>query len=212
MKVTPQRARWVGRTGAPLIRVLGRTWRIRSTGHLLVEPQRALLAFLHGDMLIPAVLFRGVPAAIMISRHGDGQLIAEVIERLGKQPVRGSSSRGGAKAFLEMTQRHADVGWALTPDGPRGPRGTVHPGVVHLAAVSGRMITPLGCAVSRGKRFASWDRFVVPAPFARIAAHFGEPLAVPADSSRTVREELARELERRLAEAHEEAVRALANW
>lgn len=212
MKITPRRARWVGRAGAPLISALGRTWRIRATGHLIAEPQRALLAFLHGDMLIPAVLFRRVPAAIMISRHGDGQLIAEVIERLGKQPVRGSSSRGGARAFLEMTQRYADRGWALTPDGPRGPRGTVHPGVVHLAAVSGRAITPMGCAVSRGKFFASWDRFVVPAPFARVIAHFGEPLAVPPESSRKLCEELASELQRRLAEAHEEAVRALANW
>lgn len=211
MKVTPRKARWIGRLGAPLLTTIGATWRLRSVGAF--DPLgRTLLAFLHGDMLIPAVLFRRYRGAIMISRHGDGELIAQVIERFGKIAVRGSTTRGGAQAFLELAQRHAELPWGITPDGPRGPRGRVHPGIIRLASVSGRPITPLGCAVSRGKHFASWDRFVLPVPFARIVAWFGEPLTVPPDLSREACADLAGELERRLAAAHGEAVAELARW
>ena len=212
--MTPRRARWFGRLGATFIRTLGSTWRVRMHGHQ-VDTSRPdnLLAFLHGDMLIPAFLYRRAPAAIMISQHGDGEVIAQVVLRLGRHvPVRGSSTRGGARAFLEMVQQKGELGWAITPDGPRGPRGAVHDGVILLASEGGRSIMPAGFAVSRGKRLRSWDRFVIPSPFARIAGVVAEPLQVPADLSREARQEYANELQARMRAAEQEAQEALANW
>jgi lysophospholipid acyltransferase (LPLAT)-like uncharacterized protein len=213
VKVTKTRARWLGRIGAAFIRVLGRTWRPRRIGATLPLPHdpRFVFAFLHGDMLLPAFVYRRVAAAIVISQHGDGEIIAQVIARLNKRPVRGSSSRGGARAVLELMKRHDDVPWAITPDGPRGPRGVVHEGAIALAAQAGRPIYPIGFAVSRGKRLRSWDAFVVPAPFCRVVECIGEPLVVPADADGATRAALALELGRRLAEAGSRAAEALAS-
>ncbi len=172
-----------------------------------------VFAFLHGDMLIPAMLYRSTPAAIMISRHGDGELIAQVVVRLGKHvPVRGSSTRGGARAYLELLRGKAELPWAITPDGPRGPRGCVHEGAVQLAAESGRAIVAAGFAVAAGKSLRSWDRFVIPYPFTRIVGYLEEPLTVPHDVDRRQRQACAAELERRLGHAHEAAAQALAGW
>jgi lysophospholipid acyltransferase (LPLAT)-like uncharacterized protein len=211
VKITPARARWFGRLGALVLRVVGSTWRIRSHGHVPAPPWRLILAFAHGDMLIPAVTFRRQPAAIMISHHGDGEVIAQVLVRMRKQPVRGSSTRGGTRAFLEMLRAHEALPWGVTPDGPRGPRGTVHEGVIQLAAESGRPIIPAGYAAARGRRLRSWDRFLIPAPFTRVVAVYGEPLAVPAGIDAQARAQLARELERRLAAAEREAEHRLQN-
>lgn len=214
MKITSARARRIGILGAMLLRTLGPTWRIRVHGHHLDVTRRdVILAFFHGDMLVPAVLYRRHPAAIMISEHGDGELIAQAVRRLGCHlPVRGSSTRGGARAFLEMVKTRAEMPWAITPDGPRGPRGRVHDGVILLASEGRREIIPAGYAVSRGVRFKSWDRFVVPLPFARITAYLGEPLAVPADVGRDQRKALAHELEARLSSVNDAANEALASW
>ena len=214
MKVTPKRARWIGILGAMLLRAIGRTWRIRVHGnHVDVRRRDLILAFLHGDMLLPALLYRRHEAAIMISEHGDGELIAQVVRRLGRHlPVRGSSTRGGARAFLEMVQQKAEMPWAITPDGPRGPRGRVNDGVILLAAEGRREIVPAGYAVAKGWRFRSWDEFVVPYPFSRVVGYLGEPLTVPEELSRDQRREMARELEGRLAKAHQDAATELANW
>lgn len=214
MKMTPARARWIGRLGATLIKAIGSTWRIRMHGHTLDTSRRDnLAAFLHGDMLIPAFMHRRTPAAIMVSQHGDGEVMAQVIHRLGcNDPVRGSSTRGGARAFLEMVQKKGELNWAITPDGPRGPRRTVHDGVILLASEGGRAIMPHGFAVSRGRRLRSWDRFLIPSPFARIAGFIAEPLRVPPDLPRESRREYAEELQARMQRAEEEAQDALVSW
>ena len=211
MKITPARARWLGRLGVLVLRIVGSTWRIRSYGHVPGAPWRFILAFPHGDMLVPAITFRRQPGAIMISQHGDGEVIAQVLQRMRKHAVRGSSTRGGTRAFLEMLRVHDALPWAVTPDGPRGPRGTVHEGVIQLAAESGRPIVPAGYAAARSRRLRSWDRFLIPAPFTRVVGHYGEPMAVPADIDADARKRLARELEQRLAAAEIEAQARLQN-
>ncbi len=214
IRITPRRARWFGAIGIIFLRALGATWRFRmKEDEAFCPEQKSLFACLHGDMLLPVVFYRKKSMVALVSEYGDGEVIARIAKGVGGFiPVRGSSTRGGAKAFLEMIKRFRGNHWVITPDGPRGPRGSVQGGVIQMAAKSGRPIWPLGFAVSRAKRFNSWDRFVLPAPFARIAGVVGEPLKVPPRIDREERRRLADDLERRLADAHEQAAKQLMNW
>ncbi len=212
MKVTPRQAGWIGFLGGFLVRMLGWTWRLRSRGHRWVFGEPNLYAFLHGHMLVAGFFHRDQGGVTMISDHRDGEVMARVVRRLGYVTARGSTTRGGVKAFLQMVKGPEDRPWGMTPDGPRGPRGKVHEGVIQLAAESGRPIWPLGYAVSRCKELSSWDRFVIPYPFSRIVEHVGEPFVVPQDIDRTQRGALAKDLERRMEEANQEAERSLASW
>lgn len=142
---------------------------------------------------------RGLAALVSASR--DGGLLAAVLECYGVQPVRGSSSRRGPQALLELTtwaQRGYDL--AITPDGPRGPRYVVQEGVIALAQVTGLPIIPASYRLSHCIRLRSWDAFLVPIPFARWEVILAPPLQVPRDASETDREQLRRELEKRLRE------------
>ncbi len=212
MRFSSGQARWLGVMGGILVRTLGCTWRFRFNGNPRIPGDPNLAVFLHGHILLAAFLNRDQGGVTMVSEHRDGELIAQVVRRLGYITARGSSTRGGAKAFLQMVNGEQHRPWGITPDGPRGPRGRVHPGVIHLASESGRPIWPLGYAVSWGKELSSWDRFVIPLPFSRVVQHVGDPLTVPPGIDRDERGKLARELERRMQEANEEAARSLANW
>ena len=98
--------------------------------------------------------------------------------------MRGSSSRRGAQALIELVSvlregKHV----AITPDGPRGPRYTIQPGIISLAQLSGAPIVPAGAKISAMKELRSWDRFQVPLPFARCELSFGPPIRVPRRAS-----------------------------
>ena len=104
--------------------------------------------------------------AALISASKDGALLATILQRFGVQPVRGSSSRRGAQALLELAswaERGFDL--AVTPDGPRGPRYIVQEGVMVLAQVTGLPIVPYSCQLGWKVRVKSWDRFEIPLPF-----------------------------------------------
>lgn len=204
MKITPTRARWLSLLGAWVLRALGATWRVRRQGFVPAD-WKGIVAFLHGDILLTAHAFRRFGAAVLISQHGDGELIARIIERMGNHAVRGSSTRGGARAVRELLRGWPAPVWGITPDGPKGPRGTVQEGVIVLAALSGRPIYPVGYAFSRGRRLRSWDRFAIPGAFARIVVHVGEPLLVPRTHTADDRAALAKDLEQRLQAAGEAA-------
>ncbi len=131
----------------------------------------------HDQLLMMINIYRGPGARILISQSNDGELIARTMKKFGQDTVRGSSSRGGRAAFREMVNLGAmpyDLG--ITPDGPRGPRHKVKPGVVQLARVTGRPIVPLAFVCSQGHRFKSWDRFLLPYPWGRAVYHVGKPL------------------------------------
>lgn len=125
--------------------------------------------------------------------------MARVIGLFGVQPVRGSSSKRGAQAMLELSQ-FAEQGYdvALTPDGPRGPRYVCKEGAIYLAQMTGLGIVPASYHLGWKICLKSWDRFQVPLPFSRVTVTLGEPLAVPRDASGEARESLRRELDRRL--------------
>ncbi len=156
-----------------------------------------LFAFWHGRMLLMPHVYKKYLAdrtrvRILISQHWDGEVIARTVERLGIQVIRGSTTRGGGKAFLGM-MRNTREGHsiAVAPDGPRGPRYQVQRGVIRLASLTGAPIVPVTFSGYPRCRVPSWDRFLIPLPGARIRVMFGQPLAVP----------------RRLTEAQEDAFR-----
>ncbi len=178
---------WV-RSAAPaiapaIIKLLCGTLKIRWLGAEPTDPPVELrtpfiYAFWHQRLLLFSYThrFHGIP--ILISRHADGELIARIAERLGFRTVRGSSTRGGAAGLLAMTRLGA-VDMAITPDGPRGPRHRVKPGVIFLAAQTGYPILPGTVSYDRFWSFKSWDRFILPKPFARALVRGGRPFCVP---------------------------------
>jgi len=172
--------------GAWLVRLLGTSWRIGRVGvreydARLARGERCIFAFWHARLLPLVYTHRGRGIAVLVSRSRDGELIAGVIERLGFVTARGSSSRAGGEGILDMLE-WAGQGHllALTPDGPRGPAGQVKPGLAYLASRTGLPVVPVATAAKRAWVLASWDRFRVPGPFARVWVAYGEPLRVPA--------------------------------
>ncbi|RME82903.1 MAG: DUF374 domain-containing protein, partial [Zetaproteobacteria bacterium] len=138
-----------------------------------------ILCFWHARILMMPHAFRGWPGLMLISEHADGEVIAQAVARLGIASVRGSSTRGGAKALVRMV-RAAREGRPLgiTPDGPRGPRERVQMGAVWLAKKTGLPLRAVCYATSRYWRAPSWDRFYVPMPFSRGVFVFSELLDV----------------------------------
>jgi len=139
--------------------------------------------------------------AALISASKDGAFLAAILQNFGVEPVRGSSSRRGAQALLELAswaERGYDL--AVTPDGPRGPCYVVQEGVMALAQVTGLPIVPYSCRVGWKLRLKSWDRFQIPLPFSRCDVELAKPVHVPRDASDAEREALRQQLERTLRE------------
>ena len=180
---------------AALIRILGATLRYRDVqaadergmatplGHTVPGP--SVFAFWHESLLMCAHRFRGLRIAILISQSFDGELIARTVERLGFVPVRGSSSRGGAAGLKAMAEafRHGHI-CAFTADGPRGPARVAKAGPVQLAHLTAGFAKPatwLGAfhaEADQAWRLRSWDRFVIPKPFARVTFSWPAHVAV----------------------------------
>jgi lysophospholipid acyltransferase (LPLAT)-like uncharacterized protein len=132
----------------------------------------------------------------LISASRDGALLAAVLQKFGVKSVRGSSSRRGAQALLELTswaERGYDL--AVTPDGPRGPCCVVQDGVMALAQVTGLPIVPYSCQLGWKIRLGSWDRFEIPVPFSHCEMTFGEPIHVPRDATEARRAQLRERLQ-----------------
>jgi lysophospholipid acyltransferase (LPLAT)-like uncharacterized protein len=139
--------------------------------------------------------------AVMVSASKDGAFLAAVLERFGVEPVRGSSSRRGPQALLELTS-WAECGHdlAITPDGPRGPRYSVQDGVMSLAQLTGLTIIPASYHTNWKWVIKSWDRFQIPLPFAVCTATLEKPISVPREATDAEREALRLELEKRMNE------------
>lgn len=147
-----------------------------------------LWAFWHNRLLISAYMFqRFFPArrgAAMASQSKDGEIISAIISCFGLRPIRGSSSRGGGRALVEMKRAYDDgFDVAITPDGPRGPRYHVNPGIVKLAQITGGRIFPMHIAYSRCWRLRSWDGFMIPKPFATVTITLDRLHSIPATAS-----------------------------
>jgi lysophospholipid acyltransferase (LPLAT)-like uncharacterized protein len=165
-----------------VVRVLYATMRIRVIGGEIPrsfheQGKGVINIFWHARLLMTPFCYTGKEAYVLISSHGDGEIVANVARCFRFHLVRGSSSKRGKEAFREMVRlSRNDRDLAITPDGPRGPAEVVKPGVAQVARFSGRPVIPLAFGASRAKRFASWDRFLVPYPFSRGVFVWGEPL------------------------------------
>lgn len=197
--------------GPPVLKGLGFTLRVRRLGLDNIEKARVingniLFASWHGSLLPLTFLHRHENINVMVSTHQDGEYIARIIHGLGFGTSRGSSTRGGIRALREMIDaagRNQDI--AVTPDGPRGPRETVQPGVVYLAKRLGLPIVPIGVSSSPSLRLRSWDRFMVPVPFGCCAVVYGEPAVYDGPVSDEALAAARRDLEARLRRVTEEA-------
>jgi lysophospholipid acyltransferase (LPLAT)-like uncharacterized protein len=148
----------------------------------------------HGRLLPLAYQRRDEGIVGLISASADGEYLARLLAYWGFASVRGSSSRQGSAALRELLrQLRAGRSLAITPDGPRGPRQKLKPGVLVAAQLSGAPIIPATSAADRAWWPGKWDRFLIPKPFTSIRVRYGEPYYVPRTSS-------AGELDRRALE------------
>lgn len=170
------------------------------------EPTRHVYAFWHQRLLAFAYTHRGSGVRILISSHGDGEMIASTVKRLGLEPVRGSSTRGGVRALRELLE---DLGsgkdYAFTPDGPRGPRHEFQLGAVYFASRSGLPLITASVSYRRSWSLPTWDGFILPAPFTRGVIHVNPPVTVPPDLSDEELESHRRRFEEDLRRATREA-------
>jgi lysophospholipid acyltransferase (LPLAT)-like uncharacterized protein len=142
--------------------------------------QPVIFTLWHGRLLPLGYLHRGQGVIGLASKSADGEYIARALMHWGFGVIRGSSSRGGDTAFREMVRAlRAGRSIAITPDGPRGPRQQLKPGVLQLAQLTGAPLVPVAAAATRAWWFTSWDRFLVPQPFARVSVDYAEPVVIP---------------------------------
>jgi lysophospholipid acyltransferase (LPLAT)-like uncharacterized protein len=185
-----RRIAWLSWLGLIALRVLASTWRFRIVNPEVLVGQHAkgrpvVQVFWHGQLLSVLWSIRHKQVACMVSEHGDGEIVGRVAVRLGCRLVRGSTSRGAARALLTGA-REIEAGYdlAITPDGPRGPAKSVAPGAVAIAQRTGAPLMPVGVWASRAWHFKSWDRFMVPKPFAKVHVAYGDALYIDSDAAR----------------------------
>ena len=190
-----------------LVSVLGGTlrWRMDDTSGVLAltTGKPVIFAFWHNRLFLMPYMFRKYwkprqrRAAVLVSASKDGEKLARVLARFNLICVRGSTSRRGREALRKLAravQDGCDVG--ITPDGPRGPRYRVQIGAVSLAQLTGASIVPVSYTLSRKIMLNSWDKFMIPLPFARCAVRLGAPISVPPEADDALRENKRLELER----------------
>jgi lysophospholipid acyltransferase (LPLAT)-like uncharacterized protein len=168
-----------------LVRALAASWRFQIGNPEHREACRQapgyLLALWHGRMLLGLRAMSGQGHAVLVSPSDDGALIKPLLEKNGYVVIRGSTSRGGARALREMLATLArGTAVVITPDGPRGPRHAMNPGLAFMASVTGYPVLPVGFGCDRAWRLDSWDAFTIAKPRARVAMVFGAPVSVAA--------------------------------
>ena len=190
---------------SPLIRALGRTWTWQVDGAehyeaVLGSGRQPILAFWHGRILPSLYYFRHRRIVVITSQNFDGEWIARIITRFGYGTSRGSTSRGGARALVQMRRDLADGRpVAFTVDGPRGPARLAQAGAAWLSGATGHPVVPFHIEADRFWTTSSWDRAQIPKPFATMRVAIGAPFAVEGTTEDAV-ERGRQQLERALQE------------
>jgi len=165
-----------------IISILGKTWRLSIVSPPAVDIFDARAApkiycFWHSTLLVVSYLFRNTGKTAIVSKSRDGLIAAGVAARLGHEAVYGSSHRGGAGALRDGVRAlRAGRSLGITPDGPKGPRETAKPGAAQIAILSGAPVVTIKVAAKSAWRLKSWDRFMIPRPFAKIDVVLSEPI------------------------------------
>ena len=204
------KARLIATAAYPLVAALCRTyrWRIEGAEHydaVVRSGRQPILALWHGRILPGLHYFRNRGVVVITSQNFDGEWIARILHKFGFGTARGSTSRGGARALVQLRQDlAAGRPAAFTVDGPRGPAHVVQPGVVFLAGATGHPILPYHIEADRYWTAKSWDRTLIPKPFATVALVIGAPIEVTETRDHAIergRAEVAAALERLEQEA-----------
>ena len=175
----------IAAVGVPLIGALGRTlrWRVEGAGHyddLMRARQAPIFAFWHGRILPSTLYWRDRDIVVITSENFDGEWIARVIARFGYGTARGSTSRGGARALVQLRRElRAGRPVGFTVDGPRGPARVAQLGAIWLSAATQHPILPFHIEADRCWTARSWDRSLVPKPYSAVAVAIGAPIEVP---------------------------------
>lgn len=197
------------------LRLVSLTWKRRlvDTERLFAtwERQPVIIAFWHNRVIPLPLVVGGQRVCILNSQSRDGEIATRALARWHIHAVRGSATRGGETGGLALVRAHRrGYHLAVVPDGPRGPRYVVKPGVIHLARLTGAPVFPVTVSASRFRQLRSWDRLLVPLPFAEVRYYVGEPLEVAEDCTDSTIERLRGELEQRLRQLTERADRETA--
>jgi lysophospholipid acyltransferase (LPLAT)-like uncharacterized protein len=175
-----------------LIRLYSRTFRLTVENedpwlHHLRNGGKVILCVWHQQFFSAIRHFKSYESfhpSLMISKSNDGDIIARIAKQQGWHAVRGSSSRDGGKAMKEVIERIQSSGLAgHIVDGPRGPSGTVKPGIISMARAVQAAVVPFYTTADRAWYFNSWDRFMVPKPFAKVTIRFGKMMTFQTDGN-----------------------------
>ncbi len=172
---------WAARLLGPVVSMLARTWRVEVRGEgrwrSLAANGGGYIFLLWHESLLPLLWrHRQQGIAIVVSEANDGRYLAEYARRIGYRCLSGSSTQGGVRALVgAMKTLEQGIPVAFTPDGPRGPRREVKAGILAAGVRTGRPILPIHADADRAWRLRSWDRFMIPKPFARVRIGYGEP-------------------------------------
>jgi lysophospholipid acyltransferase (LPLAT)-like uncharacterized protein len=188
------RERLLALTGAAILRALFATLRLRiedRSGILAEEtPTPSILCFWHNRILGITFAFnrlypkKRLGVTVLTSPSRDGEILAQLVAAFGMGSVRGSSSRRGSRALLELVRLirlGRDI--AITPDGPRGPKYSLGPGVILLAQNTGARLIPVHARFQHCLRMKTWDGFIIPLPFSTVSVTIAEPLEIPENLS-----------------------------
>lgn len=219
--VVPRKPKWHQRLAARLVFILERLftsalrWEWQDSSGMFDSPNARPVIFCvwHNRLALSMGIWRKYPQerqpsrrlAALVSASKDGALLSQILDNFGVKAVRGSTSRRGPQALLELTtwaERGYDL--AITPDGPRGPRYIVQEGVIALAQLTGLPIVPVTVSASRKICLRSWDRFQLPLPLARCRIVFHSPVFIQREANDAEREALRLKVEQQLQSGSED--------
>lgn len=159
-------------------------WKFIGNQYDSASSDQHIFAFWHCKLLMMGSGLKGCNGYTLISSHRDGGFIADTLALQGFKTIRGSSTQGGARALIQMIQKSKSefCDFGITPDGPKGPKGIVKPGIILLAKKTGVKIYPVMWATSRYWQIkSSWDHFSIPQPFSKGVFVFGNPVSIRGD-------------------------------
>ena len=201
-----------GVLGAIFIRLLFSTVSIKEipddySRKLKRQGKCVIYAVWHAHLLIPVYVCRNLGIKGLISQHSDGEYLAQIVQWLGFDVARGSTTRGGAKALLSMIKKIKEdaVSLAITPDGPKGPRFVAQSGAIILGQKTGFPIIPVSLGLTNYWELPSWDRFRIPKPFSKATIIYEDPIIIPPKLEKSEIEVYRKLLEKALIKLGNEA-------